>query len=656
MNVQFENGTPRQHELFNEALADCTYPFARLSCTVFVRFSNDPDPDDSSEAAYTTWDTGDGVNAKGQAKIFRIKIIDSLEQDSGAAFFKEVVVHELGHVVQGHLSERSIKRLCNAFGGTREQWDRGDGTDDTEFPWEARIQEAFAEFFKDVYLGDKRVNPNRTNWQFPEDQYDVWTDVMNKTTTLMPGRMVGKGGSFPIRTINGFDNWQEIDVRELNGPNGLDAGGGWSATTVGHADDVHQALDAASTPLYFEGSDDVASFFLIEKFKWYPSAKGWDDQTDWQAWRFAHQDEVIRRCYVKCNMAYEEIGDPLWAAVVHQTSTIEILNSDGSVAGTQDNEDEFTEGFIGAALSPDGRSLLMINTGYEGFHKDKQSGPGATDPDYFSWIGYGTRSLVRVDIETGQRTVLGGYYLPDLFSASPLPADQWAPTTSTNVGVPFVDDNSNVWWYESWKWNPLTSDGIAPPPEGTWMHWDGGTQFGPAQLPGDAGDALDPSRIGGLSVAPDGRLAVGTFAGDTTPPNQDWIYGPYDMQIIDPTGGEPTQVYHDCGIYAGVWSPHSDMLVGIAARHEMINGRMQFWYPHRGLPLSRDADTSAVDLRAFDPLWEGTGLTAGTFAFGSWLGKRNTNFDQPPYPTYATAPRPALVAGPGPSGIVRHLN
>jgi hypothetical protein len=56
--------------------------------------------------------------------------------------------------------------------GTRANWNP------TDKPWEDRIQEGFAEFFKDVYVTD-RWSDNRTNWWMREEAFGAFTAAID---------------------------------------------------------------------------------------------------------------------------------------------------------------------------------------------------------------------------------------------------------------------------------------------------------------------------------------------------------------------------------------------------------------------------------------------------------------------------------------------
>lgn len=105
-------------------------------------------------------------------------------------WFMECIAHEFAHaftyryLIKG---DEEKERLCNMFlynegegearRGTLEDWNPSDK------PWPEHIQEAVAEFFKDVYLlRGFRVYDNRTNWRFDRLFYTQWFDMIEAVT------------------------------------------------------------------------------------------------------------------------------------------------------------------------------------------------------------------------------------------------------------------------------------------------------------------------------------------------------------------------------------------------------------------------------------------------------------------------------------------
>lgn len=183
-----DGATAKQHDLLLDAIQGCTYPFGERfteidGCFVAFSFSDDPLPHYGRDVAATTM--GDTLNACGVPDSASVVLLNGLESQVPfgighrfvkGSFFKEVVVHELGHVVSSWLNEEQIDEICDLFGGARHNWS-GD-VSDSHVKWEDLIKEAQAEFFKDVFYPD-RLFDNRTNWQMPKANFDSWAAIMD---------------------------------------------------------------------------------------------------------------------------------------------------------------------------------------------------------------------------------------------------------------------------------------------------------------------------------------------------------------------------------------------------------------------------------------------------------------------------------------------
>lgn len=164
MQVTFANGTTRQHDLFNAAVTASIYDFDQVPTEVTVSWEADPDPGDANEFAIT-------INAGSTSTIAIIDDLDGLGRPgpyTGEAFYKEVVLHELGHVALAErIAQNGVADLYALFEhtitgavGTAESWDSG--------AWEERILEGCAESFKDAFSTiENRLFSNRTNWRVP---------------------------------------------------------------------------------------------------------------------------------------------------------------------------------------------------------------------------------------------------------------------------------------------------------------------------------------------------------------------------------------------------------------------------------------------------------------------------------------------------------
>lgn len=160
------------------AVHDPSYP----DHTVTFTFSDDPLPGGpEEELAYTS---GSGFN-------YEVILKDDLHllnrgpganpQFGGPNLVRDVVAHELGHVILSYVVEAygasAITALCDMFGAPESAWDSG--------AWRTQVKEAVCETFKDSILKLSfgrwnNVRDNRTDWHLPEDQWDNWLDVMFK--------------------------------------------------------------------------------------------------------------------------------------------------------------------------------------------------------------------------------------------------------------------------------------------------------------------------------------------------------------------------------------------------------------------------------------------------------------------------------------------
>lgn len=111
-------------------------------------------------------------------KIHRVLIREDLiAGGAGAAFagedfFRETCMHEVGHLIAAMIGELYgidylIDNACALFGRPTSDWN------DHGLPWEDRVEEAAAEFYKDAVLPSRRYD-NRTNLPLPETGFDDW--------------------------------------------------------------------------------------------------------------------------------------------------------------------------------------------------------------------------------------------------------------------------------------------------------------------------------------------------------------------------------------------------------------------------------------------------------------------------------------------------
>jgi hypothetical protein len=94
-------------------------------------------------------------------------------------FFQESIAHEIAHVItfawigdtEGDREDLVAMFWKEGAQGQLEDWNPLDK------PWADRIQEAVAEFWKDLYL-PTRVFDNRTNWKMSRASYPDFMDII----------------------------------------------------------------------------------------------------------------------------------------------------------------------------------------------------------------------------------------------------------------------------------------------------------------------------------------------------------------------------------------------------------------------------------------------------------------------------------------------
>lgn len=190
--------TAQQRQWFEDALVRTRFAIDRGS--VVVNVETVAEPSCPGHKDYMCTHTTDGV-----ATIEIRETADDATSPLNAwlpnpardikPYFQEAVIHELGHAFFfKHFSDAgSIDTLASYFqrfgngngsiNGTAADWNP------LTKPWEDRIQEALAEFFKDVYLDPEyRVFDNRTNWNFNEAHFGAWLTMVE--TIICPAPIV----------------------------------------------------------------------------------------------------------------------------------------------------------------------------------------------------------------------------------------------------------------------------------------------------------------------------------------------------------------------------------------------------------------------------------------------------------------------------------
>jgi len=181
VNRVFLNGTDRQRALFDDALEQAIFPWDRIPHDVYVRWEADPEREYHNEAAVTTvsYKRVDACERPIHAAIdFRADLDSAFTE----RFYRETVVHELGHVLASMMHTSQIDRIVACYrDATRADWspEVEDPTAGTN--WTERVEEAFCESFKDVYLPRAyRQFNQRTKWVLRRDRYDEWLGVIDE--------------------------------------------------------------------------------------------------------------------------------------------------------------------------------------------------------------------------------------------------------------------------------------------------------------------------------------------------------------------------------------------------------------------------------------------------------------------------------------------
>lgn len=112
-------------------------------------------------------------------------------RDDVKSFFMESCIHEYAHALM-HIffaaGDAEKANICTWFKhrntgkvGTINDWSPENGD------WEDRIEEAIAEFFKDVYMPEQfRYYQQRTNWQFQKSYFNSFLDMIESVLCPPP--------------------------------------------------------------------------------------------------------------------------------------------------------------------------------------------------------------------------------------------------------------------------------------------------------------------------------------------------------------------------------------------------------------------------------------------------------------------------------------
>lgn len=201
MEVTYDSSlNARQEQWISAAIGLCRYPLEDLD--VDVTFESVPEPSAAGhkDAMCTTGAGGEYLVEVRAGLEDPNSPINEGKQETVKDFFREAVVHEIGHVVEkeylryradyyaefgdteeGARFNQLVKVIAPMFTyhdshrlGTIADWDPESAA------WEERIEEAVAETFKDTWLAPTlKLYDNRTNWSLQTgSKAEFWTHLM----------------------------------------------------------------------------------------------------------------------------------------------------------------------------------------------------------------------------------------------------------------------------------------------------------------------------------------------------------------------------------------------------------------------------------------------------------------------------------------------
>lgn len=177
MDITLNGGTQQQQQWFNEAIRAITYPLDSVDAEVTVEWPDEPSLPGHSEYACT--------HVTGTVALIEIrKSLDTVPDSLITAAelkdrYFDVVAHEIGHVV--HFTRYSLGQRegqCPLFfydgpdEGERNRVGTPDDLNPSAKVWADRIQEGYAEVWKDSFLPSAlRFSDNRTNWRIAQSSW-----------------------------------------------------------------------------------------------------------------------------------------------------------------------------------------------------------------------------------------------------------------------------------------------------------------------------------------------------------------------------------------------------------------------------------------------------------------------------------------------------
>lgn len=181
-----ESVTSQQRAWFQEAMSRMTFAkdYATVAMKITVQTVDEPPCDGESE--YMCCQVSGIGTENPNVDIYIRTGADDPSMHPGVSddiksFFMESVVHEYAHAVtflfiapdDGTRADVAQWFVYKGSGrrGASADWNP------LEAKWEDRIQEAVAEFFKDVWMPQEfRYFDNRTNWSFDKFSFNTWID------------------------------------------------------------------------------------------------------------------------------------------------------------------------------------------------------------------------------------------------------------------------------------------------------------------------------------------------------------------------------------------------------------------------------------------------------------------------------------------------
>lgn len=271
MNLSL-TGSAAQRSWVDETLARSGFPWDQITTSLLVQFDEPTDENEHdglttfawTDLLYTLTDTCGRADAGFMTLrpdldtfVHDFGIPDKRHPDSPLHTAMDVVHHELGHVVASKIDPSDVPVIAACFGRNIAGWG-----DDHNLPWNERVIEAFAETFKDFYLGEHRQWDNRTNLRLRFAQRDQFLDVLDRVCPCWgsdPDAFdgawfwddTGAGGAFNFYGTRPAEGAVTLSELDMNSPDYFE-----------HADDLIPVQGGDT--IYYEW--DLPSLSLFEPF------------------------------------------------------------------------------------------------------------------------------------------------------------------------------------------------------------------------------------------------------------------------------------------------------------------------------------------------------------------------------------------------------